>query len=1457
MASSWHGLGARRREALPRRGRKPQREIIRGSGLGGFLSGDASTTTATTMASTVASRRSHRSPPLLGVKRTLSAPLRELAAAATKSAPPKKTPARIAGPMMMQLATVAASIKPGMKPISEVARSKSPDDLSEAFQASFPDLMDFNSSASVVTALVTSLGVYPTTSVPVAPEPSPTRIISTRNTLGLSLFGRKQPNKGVIRTKSAPLANLARAAMLASGLARTAAASNNNLGHTNPAPPVPIDHEQTATKKDTPLDEAAAAALVLLAQKEHQIVEALNKEETEEVLEMPILGRASSAPFDMFAEFDKESVDSVPERSSSYPSIYFGAENDPETMNTAKPVLTKGRSAATVSAFLDRDLFTSFPSASFDLPDFRTRGRNDTNTEVDNSTNSAHQRNIWHHTDIPTDETFEAAKEDEKLDKHKSCHGFSFNATYSAAEDDATKDEEGCGKDDTTQEPRIKRIRERPVRRTQSHGQGQATFRRTVSHGQGKDAISQWARSIEGITTSRTTEKKETTLELRRIERHKMMLEELAHELSEESGDDEDDFAEDENVKDTPGDLSANSSSRLSGSGNSSFSSSSASVLQQMEGDRSKTAGKKHFRGTTRIRHFAGQPDQDQPKETHKEEENQTTSEGPEHGSLGTSVTGTASDSSLMSEENAKMDAADSKQSEVNAGILLDGESKGEDAARSRSESLEATSSHNTSKKKRVKVAEHNKHTRISKESAKTSTSKGKPTKTRSESRRSARKKKGSRDSNCSLELSDLELSNHDNNMHSSDRESQKSRRGRSSKSSSSRLSQSDPGKSMRRSQANRHSSKSSACLLESLHLDTVLENNNEDASEAPSKVRKHRKSASDHISSGTRSVSSSGSTIRSKGSRSEHSGGGSPAKHGRRSIGNMHSADSSDEEHDRVLAKKKRSVKTKQIRSNNHTGEHHDRQLAIPENNSVLPSSSRSTLPDGKNNSIGVRRSSDRDASHADQSSRDGLPPGSKSSSSQKQGSLDADANKNVARPVESLEFSAAKSRHPHYMGEPLYEHPSHHFVPNGQGPRLHRDPRMHQYNDCRYHDPYYQGIGDPMYAGLSEHPVMQQQGRYMPNPQHYRSGHEGRSMPNHPRTIHEDFSPHDYGSGDPHNQHPAYHQYPTYNPDPFVDRRAGHERYLASIETNQHHQRAAGGNYVEQGPPRNEGGDDSLHSTIYSQRESSRRGVRRRHSIGSGHSRDTIMHEVTLAMEQENRNTCNHCCQAVSRCRCNVFHHNMEPLIDMSHHARAHAHDSRQVMRRDMESRFASRGAGHRASLFDTFGIRTPDDFAGTPRHLTDQRIEHRMDPRIDNRRGMPHPMIDNEMHSAYRRPYNQSSAPLYGRPFDDDVHDYVHLSNTQRLSGSVSANNCHRGRVFQRFAHPPEEGEGGGARDSSTHHRRKGFASTSRNAAEDKRRSYDDGSLRYPPRQLDRKSVSGRRSVFDDGSFRSFAI
>lgn len=216
----------------------------------------------------------------------------------------------------------------------------------------------------------------------------------------------------------------------------------------------------------------------------------------------------------------------------------------------------------------------------------------------------------------------------------------------------------------------------------------------------------------------------------------------------------------------------------------------------------------------------------------------------------------------------------------------------------------------------------------------------------------------------------------------------------------------------------------------------------------------------------------------------------------------------------------------------------------------------------------------------------------------------------------------------------------------------------------------------------------------------------------------------------------------------------------------------------------------------------------LRRRHSIGSGHSRDSVMDEISTAIEEQYKcSTCRHCGHVISRCHCKVHHHNMEPILDISRSRHA-----RGLSSPDLETRLPSTGKLNRVSLFDTFGIR----------YLATESREKSLSGR----------RLDEEIHSE-RLP-SPGSIPLYHRP----PNGYKHHQQDKQ-TGRVAAPHQHRGRRIR-----------GDQSDSSTR-----VAAPSQKSRVD-----DEGSLQYPPRTFSFSSASGRTldgSCGDDASFVSFAI
>jgi hypothetical protein len=215
-----------------------------------------------------------------------------------------------------------------------------------------------------------------------------------------------------------------------------------------------------------------------------------------------------------------------------------------------------------------------------------------------------------------------------------------------------------------------------------------------------------------------------------------------------------------------------------------------------------------------------------------------------------------------------------------------------------------------------------------------------------------------------------------------------------------------------------------------------------------------------------------------------------------------------------------------------------------------------------------------------------------------------------------------------------------------------------------------------------------------------------------------------------------------------------------------------------------------------------------RRHHSLGSGHSRDSVMDEMNTTMDQQYKcSTCRHCGHVVSRCHCKVHHHNMEPILDISR-----SRHGRGLSSPDLETRLSPSSKLKRVSLFDTFGIR----------YLTSPSTESR-EISLSGRR------LDEELHSE-RLP-SPGSIPLYHRP--PIGHKYY--QNKQNCWGATP--HQHRGRRIR-----------GDHRESSK-----------LIAPAQKRGVDDEGSLQYPPRTFSFSSASGRTlegSCVDDASLASFA-
>lgn len=225
-----------------------------------------------------------------------------------------------------------------------------------------------------------------------------------------------------------------------------------------------------------------------------------------------------------------------------------------------------------------------------------------------------------------------------------------------------------------------------------------------------------------------------------------------------------------------------------------------------------------------------------------------------------------------------------------------------------------------------------------------------------------------------------------------------------------------------------------------------------------------------------------------------------------------------------------------------------------------------------------------------------------------------------------------------------------------------------------------------------------------------------------------------------------------------------------------------------------------------------------KRRHSIGSGHSRDSILDEINAAMDQEHK--------LAARERQN----GEEPIIDISRH-----NDDTQFQRplpssvacvpRDLESRLNSSGTGD-VSIFETFGINYPDEYQRN-------RAANPQGGRAPRRR------LDEELHSWYHP--SPTHVPLYHRPDGFDIHEYVLSAREGRLRNGDNFD--HRGRRIRSSR-----------RDDTSLRKPSG-----RSTPLEKRWSGDDGSLRYPPRKNSIGSFSGRTTLgsADDTSMHSFAI
>ena len=1422
MAASWHGLEDEDnipQERELRRGRRPRQLQHQEEPLGNDGSGGSGATRGSSgEQETAISSPNNRPTRVPRVERTRSAPLHNLAEAVRKNQTAMneagaKLATVIAGPILKRPKTLAQRTKSA--PLEDDGNA---DLLSEAFSEefdTFPALVDFHCSQSVMS---------PDLNLPVTTSPSPSTTKS--GGLGRALFGigggqstEKLP--GLKRTASAPLNQLARAAnnfgllrtntpksaitkVEAATLATQSTGESRknsqisetlripSLGRASSTPMGIFDEEDNETLLQTPVlanfKTSEHISLPSLDRASSAPMNMFDEAEEDEALEIPVLGRASSAPFDMFDE-EEESLHMrmLPSRNDNHVTAAARRASDASNEPNAPKPSTITQKEDRVADTLDGDSAFEFPSTCFDPDSCDWATGNTNHNENDggkNDANNTSQRKSWHHAAIlpTTDKSFDTASEDyDGLDKHNTSHGYSFEATYNAEPSehkrgDSEDDNEGCTQ---VTGPRARRIRERAGRSKSPCG------RRALADHQDSTRRKTPVQMTfsEGITAA-TTEKKETALDIRRKE-------EIAKEFSSSESESDDEFAIDVNMSAALCDYSS-SDQRTTVC--------ASEILRQIEENKRKKLGK------TRHRKVVGKCEKpEHSKEPHKHKEDDACTGSQDS----TSVTAT-SESSLLSAENDKASEnkgkvpskrddrwatamhfqsveVDDDSGNCSSGRIADNskrvDSEGDfriEKHRKKGETsgLQGKAIH---KKKAPKEKAKDKYhapeaqATIDPISTRSTAVEKKSTRRKSSSRQS-RKKKPARDSDCSLSLSDLRLSSH-SKMSDSEAESHSSKRMGSSRP----LSMSDPGKSTRRD------TKKKPPSHPSLQLDTVLENQSEDASKSTSKRRTSHKER-DQLSVGDRSVSSSSFTT--------HTTTGSPEQHSRRSIGPIHSTDTED-------------MKKKKILSNTDHRQRKERRGGLAGDDNDIRPHSMSTLRKEKKieNVRGGYRASDHNLPNARHIGEMSLPHDSNRSSLE-----------NLSDLVEHGTGGHAHFDHNPYFGGCRY----------GQDTRLWESP-MYQYNNRFFRDP----------REINYH-VMH--GRFM-SPSHY---HRATG------TIYEEADPpddpymdprmYDYG-GQPYGQQ-HYGQHPEYYPpdNPYTNpRMPERERRIASMEMHQIQRGPPWSNQVDHEKARH---DPSQHSTIDSQvgddSRRSTRSVQRRHSIGSGHTRGSIMQEVTAAIEQESRfNICNHCGQSVSRCRCNVFHNNMDPLIDMSHHARAHAR--RPGIPRDTRSRLTKSGSGAQSSLFDTFGI--------------DGNSHH-----IPHRQGVSHRTIDKEVHSSFDRPlhhsgydyhnsYQASALPMYGRPSGDDVNEYVHMNNTQRLSGSISTNS-HRGRTFQHYANTHE-------RANESHHRRRGFGS--RNAPEDYRRAVDDGSLRYPPRQFDRGggSNSGRRSIFDDSSYRSFAI
>jgi len=296
-----------------------------------------------------------------------------------------------------------------------------------------------------------------------------------------------------------------------------------------------------------------------------------------------------------------------------------------------------------------------------------------------------------------------------------------------------------------------------------------------------------------------------------------------------------------------------------------------------------------------------------------------------------------------------------------------------------------------------------------------------------------------------------------------------------------------------------------------------------------------------------------------------------------------------------------------------------------------------------------------------------------------------------------------------------------------------------------------------------------------------------------------------------------------------------------------------------------------------------------RRRHSIGSGHTRESIIDEISAALAQEIKaNMCYHCGQIITRCRCASFSDSIDRIAgDRTTSSRClYQHSitsgssrdpSSRTFPRDLDDRLSESQRKSQVSLFDTFGIEpgfhevqgktkphaSLFDSTFGMKHIEPKfpSVQPKQKPNDRGQLGQAGRSIDNTRHSG-RRPV-LSSVPLYCRPQGLEVNDYVYRSNAQRLA--VGPNR--RGRSLGVYPHGTMDKNGAGADDSAS---RRGpaygtMAPIRTLTAEEMRRAYDDGSVRYPRRfsfggtsnQTQRSSSIGTRGDDDSTSLHSFAI